>query len=84
MPAAAYACSAGPVTPGACPSACEASRSASFASSAGSPAMTAGKFIISAMPRARRRRRIDSMSPSEKGRRGDSKGLAGTHDGAMT
>ena len=53
------------MTPGACPSTCEASRSASFASSAGSPAMTAGKFIISATPSARRRRRIDSMSPVE-------------------
>ena len=72
------------MTPGAWPSAWDASRSSSFASSAGSPAMTAGKFIISATPSARRRRRIDSMSPSESGRRGDSKGLAGTDDGAMT
>ena len=46
--------------------------------------MTPGKFIISATPSARRRRRIASMSPVVSSRRGDSKPLAGTHDGAIT
>ncbi len=46
--------------------------------------MTAGKFIISATPSAWRRRSTDSRSPTESGRRGDSKRLAGTHEGAIT
>ena len=82
MPAARYASRLRPVTPGAWPSARVAS--ARLASSRSSPAMTAGKFIISATPSVRRRRRIDSMSPSVNGRRGVSNGLAGTHDGAIT
>ena len=73
-----------PRTPGACPSACVAPRSVSLRSSSGSPAMTAGKFIISATPSAWRRRSTDSRSPIESGRRGDSKRLAGTHDDAIT
>ena len=70
--------------PGAWPSACVAPRSVSLRSSSGSPAMTAGKFIISATPSACRRRSTDSRSPIESGRRGDSKRLAGTHDDAIT
>ena len=54
------------------------------ASTSGSPAMTPGKFIISATPSARRRRRIASMSPTVSSRRGDSNALAGTHEGAIT
>jgi hypothetical protein len=46
--------------------------------------MTPGKFIISATPSARLRRRIASMSPTVSARRGDSNALAGTHDGAIT
>ena len=83
MPAAAYAWSAAPRTPGACPSARSAPASASFASSAGSPAITPGKFIISARPTTRRRRRSPSRSPSVSARRGDSNRDAGTHDDAV-
>ncbi len=72
------------MTPGAWPSTCVAPATSSLASSAGSPAMTAGKFIISATPRACRRRSTASMSPGVSGRRGDSNGLAGTFDGAIT
>ena len=45
--------------------------------------MTPGKFIISASPSTRRRRISASRSPAVSGRRGDSNGEAGTHDGAM-
>jgi hypothetical protein len=45
--------------------------------------MTPGKFIISASPSTRLRRISDSRSPGVSGRRGDSKGDAGTHDEAM-
>ena len=83
MPEAAYAFSALPRTPGACPSTCAAPSSASFSSSAGSPAMTPGKFIISARPITRRRRRRPWRSPAVSGRRGDSKADAGTHDDAV-
>ena len=71
MPAAAYAFSARPRTPGACPSTCSAS--ASFASSDGAPPITPGKFIISASPITRRRRSSASRSPGVSSRRGDSK-----------
>ena len=54
--------------------------SASFASSVSSPAMTPGKFIISARPSTRLRRMSASRSPSSSGRRGDSKTEAGTHE----
>ena len=56
--------------------------SAIFASSSGAPAITAGKFIISARPSTRSRARIPARSASESGARGDSNGLAGTHDGS--
>ena len=45
-----------PSTPGAWPSTCARRRAPSFSSSAGAPAMTPGKFIISASPSTRRRR----------------------------
>ena len=46
--------------------------------------MTPGKFIISATPSARGWRRIWRISSGPSGPRGDSKSLAGTHDGAIT
>ena len=61
MPAAAYAISERPSTPGAWPSTCSARPS--FASSAGAPLITPGKFIISATPITRRRRSSASRSP---------------------
>ena len=82
MPAATYASSARPVTPGAWPSTWLLSSSRSSCDAA--PAMTPGKFIISATPSARGWRRIASMSSGSSGRSGDSKWLAGTHDGAIT
>ena len=83
MPAAAYACKCLPRTPGAWPSTCPAPSSASLASSASSPAMTPGKFIISASPITRRRFSRPWRSPGVSGRRGDSKADAGTQDEAM-
>src|SRR5215208_679406 len=71
------------MTPGACPSTCRAPGSASFASSCSSPETTPGKFIISARPITRRRRRRPSRSPGENGRRGDSNCEAGTLEEAM-
>ena len=62
MPAAAYAFSARPSTPGAWPSTCSRERRASRAR-AGRRAMTPGKFIISARPITRRRRSSASRSP---------------------
>ena len=53
-------------------------------STAGSPAMTAGKSIISATPIVRRRSRRPAISPGPSARRGDSSALAGTHDEAIT
>ena len=83
IPAAAYACSRRPSTPGAWPSTCSAPSRPSFASSSGSPAITPGKFIISARPSTLRRRSRPSRSPVVSARRGDSNRDAGTHDGAM-
>ena len=51
--------------------------SASFSSSCGSPAITPGKFIISASPITRRRRSSASRSPAVSARRGDSNCEAG-------
>jgi hypothetical protein len=45
--------------------------------------MTPGKFIISARPMTRDRRSMLSRSPGLKGRRGDSKLEAGTHEEAV-
>ncbi len=45
--------------------------------------MTPGKFIISARPITRRRRRRPWRSPAVSGRRGDSKADAGTQDDAV-
>src|SRR5713101_7529433 len=56
MPAAMYALSAGPRTPGAWPSTWSVNPVVSFETSASSPAMTPGKFIISATPIVRWRR----------------------------
>src|SRR5581483_1414708 len=81
MPAATYAFRSRPRTPGACPSTCCAS--SSFASSCSSAETTPGKFIISARPRTRRRRRSASRSPVVSARRGDSKREAGTDEDAM-
>ena len=50
---------------------------------AASPLITPGKFIISARPITRRRRRSASRSPGVSSRRGDSKRDAGTQDDAM-
>ena len=83
MPAAAYACSAWPSTPGAWPSTRSAPSTASFASSLAAPEITPGKFIISARPITRVRRSRLSRSPGVNGRRGDSKPDAGTHDEAV-
>ena len=79
-----YALRAMPRTPGAWPSTWSVRPVLSFASSFGSPAMTPGKFIISATPMVRCRRSRLSMSPVVKGRRGDSNVEAGTHEEAMT
>ena len=49
-----------------------------------SPAITPGKFIISATPITRRRRSRPSRSPGVSSRRGDSNRDAGTHDDAIT
>src|SRR5229473_7656914 len=84
MPAARYALRAGPRTPGACPSTWSVRPVVSLATSASSPAITPGKFIISATPIVRWRRRRLSMSPVVNGRRGDSKRDAGTQEDAMT
>ena len=81
MPAATYAFSSRPSTPGAWPSTWRAS--SSFASSCSLAATTPGKFIISASPITRRRRSSASRSPVVSRRRGDSKSDAGTHDDAM-
>jgi hypothetical protein len=83
MPAAAYAFSALPSTPGAWPSTCAARSRPSFSSSRGSPEITPGKFIISASPITRRRRSSPWRSPGVSGRRGDSKSEAGTDEEAM-
>src|SRR5713226_6484200 len=74
-----YALRAGPLTPGACPSTWSVRPVVSLATSASSPAITPGKFIISATPIVRWRRRRLSMSPVVNGRRGDSKRDAGKH-----
>ena len=71
-----------PVTPGAWPSTCACS--ATFSSTAGSPAMTAGKSITSAMPSVRRRARMPAISPVPERPRGDSSALAGTQEEAIT
>ena len=84
IPDAAYAFRCLPRTPGAWPSTCDAPSSRSFASSRSSPAITPGKFIISASPITRRRRSSPSRSPGVSSRRGDSNLDAGTHDDAMT
>src|ERR1700680_3079954 len=84
MPAAMYALRAGPRTPGAWPSTWSVRPVCSFATSFGSPAITPGKFIISATPMVRCRRRRLSMSPVVKARCGDSNFEAGTDDEAMT
>ena len=82
MPAATYASSSRPTTPGACPSTC--SCSATLASTAGSPAITAGKSITSATPSIA----PAAQQPGELARaerlRGDSSALAGTHEEAIT
>jgi len=54
------------------------------ASTSGSPAMTPGKFIISATPSARGCRNTARISSGPNGPTGDSKSDAGTHDGAIT
>ena len=82
-PAAAYACRSRPSTPGACPSTWWSPATASFASSLSAPAITPGKFIISASPITRRRRSRLSRSPGVKGRRGDSNCDAGTQEDAV-
>ena len=61
-----------PSTPGAWPSTWSAPATASFASSLAAPAITPGKFIISARPITRVRRSRLSRSPGVNGRRGDS------------
>ena len=81
IPAAAYAFSRRPTSPGAWPSTWRASRT--FASSCSEPSTTPGKFIISATPSTWLRRSSPSRSPIVSARRGDSKSDAGTHDGAM-
>ena len=81
IPAATYASSARPTTPGACPSTCGATIRAS---TSGSPAITPGKFIISATPSARGWRRISRISSGPSDPNEDSKCDAGTHDDAIT
>ena len=65
-PAARYASSAGPLTPGLWPSTRSRPAAAIRASISGSPAITPGKFITSATPSAPQRSIISAMSPASR------------------